>query len=188
MASPTAPQSVPTATSHPIPCAGNSCRSSGPFACPTSLGGRAEGAQIGVFRFGAPSFTSLNTKEQQFTGHPLLRKPNEVHKRVHRLPRLSGEGLVRLKLAGITVTPGVQLLYSSDAEMFFVYFPLLMQPGHTQKHYEIKKNPQENRIKPAETIRKKKPTAINHLYVNIYRKHNTMLEARYRSPALLTNK
>lgn len=72
-----------------------------------------------MFQFSAPSFTPLNVKEQQFARHPLLRKPNEMHKQLYRLLRLSEEGLVRLKLAGITVTTGVRLFYSSEAEILF---------------------------------------------------------------------
>ena len=78
-----------------------------------------------MFQFSEPSFTPLNTKEQQFAGHPLMRKPNEMHKQLYRLLRLSEEGLVRLKLAGITVTTGVQLFYSSEVEIFFFLYPPL---------------------------------------------------------------
>lgn len=80
-----------------------------------------QGAQTRVSQPSAPSFTLPNTKEQQFAGHPLMQKPNEMHKRLYRLLRLSEEGLVRLKLARITVTTGVQLFCSSEVEIFFFF-------------------------------------------------------------------
>lgn len=113
-------QSGLTEASNPIPSASNGCKAQQPLSLPPpARGGRGEGAQIGVFQFSAPSFTPLNTKEQQFAGHPLMRKPNEMHKQLYRLLRLAGEGLVRLKLAGITVTTGVRLFHSSEVEIFF---------------------------------------------------------------------
>lgn len=63
-----------------------------------------------------------------------------MHKQLYRLLRLSEEGLVRLKLAGVTVTTGVQLFYKSEVEIFFLYFSLPMRPGHTQQRYEMKKS------------------------------------------------
>lgn len=105
-----APLRCPTPSPAPVTAA----QRSGPFRCPTGQGGREEGAQVGAFQFSAPSFTPLSTTEQQFAGHPLTRKPKEMHKQLHRLLRLSGEGPVRLKLARITVTTGVRLFYSSE--------------------------------------------------------------------------
>lgn len=65
---------------------------------------------------------------------------------------------MRLKLAGTTVTTGVQLLYRSGVEIFIffsLYSPLLpMGPGHMPQSYEIgKKKKKSAPGKPIKTLK-----------------------------------
>lgn len=46
---------------------------------------------MGEFQFSAPSFSPLNPKEQQFTGHPLTQKPNQTLTELYQLLGLAGE-------------------------------------------------------------------------------------------------
>jgi len=100
MALPMALQRGPAGAPTPCPVPAAAAESGSPCHCPTSWGG---GGTRGP---SAPSFTSLNTNEQQRAGRPLLRKPNETREQWHGLLRLSGRGLARLKSAGITVDNG----------------------------------------------------------------------------------